>query len=448
MNNSATKKLCLLIVVHLVCTTAFTRTTAIAQETIVRSSTDPKATASLGQRVVLRIDVLGKDSWAQLPKLPTVQVPGAIVFVPPNQNLRLSETVKKANYTGQRYEWWIYPQNAGELQIPEVAVQVVRKNFGSAETPDPVESQSDPHTVQITRPDGVVVNGPLITTPSLEADQSWSDRIDALSAGDGVTRTIVRVIRDAPSLVLPPIEFQTPAGAQSYIKQADTSDKIQRGDLTGRRTDAVTYTFPRAGEYQLPAIDVHWFDTKSKTLRTVTLDGQSVTVAPAATTAGDTVPGDASANQRGVNSAAILAWAAALILAAITGFLFRHQIAGWWSRLSAHRAQTEAAFFHRFLASMRSGDPAATLRDLTRWSDRVQCDVSAPKLIDLFNRYGTETDTATLVELQSAVNDHSPKINMTALQIAAKAIRKKHRHHTNSVTAEARSALPPLHAKI
>ena len=50
-----------------------------AEDVVLRISTEPQQ-AWVGQRVRLNIEVLGADGWAQIPDLPTVEVPGAYLY--------------------------------------------------------------------------------------------------------------------------------------------------------------------------------------------------------------------------------------------------------------------------------------------------------------------------------------------------------------------------------
>src|SRR5262245_12148304 len=87
---------------------------------ILRASIEPKAGIWVGQQVRLLIDVLGRDGWAQIHKFHPFEVAGASVLQVESQGTRLTDTVSGAAWTGQHYEWLVFPQRAGAITITPI----------------------------------------------------------------------------------------------------------------------------------------------------------------------------------------------------------------------------------------------------------------------------------------------------------------------------------------
>ena len=94
-----------------------------AEDVIVRAKTS-LTEAWIGQRVMLYIEVLGKNGWAQVPNLKNFEVPGTYIMRTETQGVRLQETIDGDSYTGQRYELSIYPQTAGQINIPSLDLNI------------------------------------------------------------------------------------------------------------------------------------------------------------------------------------------------------------------------------------------------------------------------------------------------------------------------------------
>ena len=86
-----------------------------AGDVVLRTAVEP-AEAWVGQRVVLQIDVLGEDGWAQISRFGDMDLPGAYLVRTDSQGARLQDTIDGVSYTGQRYEVSIYPQLAGVIE--------------------------------------------------------------------------------------------------------------------------------------------------------------------------------------------------------------------------------------------------------------------------------------------------------------------------------------------
>ena len=105
---------------------------------VLRASIEPKAGIWVGQQVRLLIDVLGRDGWAQIRKFHPFEVSGASVLQVESQGTRLTDTVSGATWTGQHYEWLVFPQRAGAIAIPPIVVDVETKDVATQQaTPVP-----------------------------------------------------------------------------------------------------------------------------------------------------------------------------------------------------------------------------------------------------------------------------------------------------------------------
>ena len=88
-----------------------------AGDILLRTTVTPQE-AWVGQRVVLQVDVLGEDGWAQISRFGEVDLSGAYLIRTDTQGSRLQETIGGVAYTGQSYEFSIYPQLAGTVTVP------------------------------------------------------------------------------------------------------------------------------------------------------------------------------------------------------------------------------------------------------------------------------------------------------------------------------------------
>jgi len=79
---------------------------------------------------------------------------------------------------------------------------------------------------------------------------------------------------------LPALPTQTIEGIDLLPKAPLVEDRSNRGTLTGRRREQVSYLFQREGNYTLPAAFISWWNPETKTLEKYELDAKSIYVAP------------------------------------------------------------------------------------------------------------------------------------------------------------------------
>ncbi|MEM6363728.1 MAG: BatD family protein [Planctomycetota bacterium] len=415
-----------------------------AGEALVRTNVSPIDSVALGQRAVMTVDVLAEESWARLPTIPALEVSGAIVYVPPNQSVRLSETIRGASYTGQRYEWWIYPRRMGELTIPAIELQIEERTFGAESESESSLANTRKLTLNVMRPDGMPLDKDLLVTKSFRATQAWSDRSEVFIVGDGVRRTISRTAVGVPSLMIPPMEFQQVDGIRNYLMQPETDNAINRGELTCERIDVVTYVFEEPGVYELPDESLAWFDPETGETRHKILEGLSVTVelpTVSAEEASDRVESRSDRGFAGSLAAIVLISGLAVIVVMAS---FRERSRACWKRYLAKRQSSEWYRYRRFRFASRASTPAAALRELTKWSDTVQSHERAPRLDRLIHRYGTPEDQKRLHELHVAVDQSPADWSGSALRDAITSVRRTLREQSNDSKRRGSSVLPPL----
>lgn len=378
-----------------------------AQDTalVVRATIDPEDTVLVGQRVTLSIDVLAEDLWASLPSVPEVEVPGALVYQPSSQSTRLSEQIDGGSYTGQRYELWIFPQREGKLQLPSLRLVAQIKPLGIGPPPTTQKATTDPISIDVRNPKGVTALAGVICVSKYTAAQSWFPESTSLQVGGGITRTITRTIDGAPGMLLVPPNYASIDGVSIYPKQPSVEDATNRGELTGKRADQVTYMFEKPGKFEIPALELSWYDVSSERLRTEKLDGRTFDVSALDMIAGNENPEVAPSETGDASSRwSKLSIVVAILTAGIPIFWFRKTLLAFFESWSFHIASSEQAYFRQFVIAAKTNNPGETLRALMRWWDAADKDSIAPRL-DLFvHAFGDPPTRQQLETLELAID--------------------------------------------
>ena len=76
--------------------------------------------------------------------------------------------------------------------------------------------------------------------------------------------------------------LRTPAGVSRYPDQAQLQNVPAGTGILGSRTQTIAFIADRPGHYVLPALTVHWWNTRTDRLERVTLPAQTLNVTPAA----------------------------------------------------------------------------------------------------------------------------------------------------------------------
>jgi hypothetical protein len=383
-----------LILVSSWCPAAFA-----AGDIVLRSAAEP-AQAWIGQRVVLQVDVLGAQGWAQIKRFGYVDLPGAYLIRTESQGTRLQETIDGVSYTGQRYEVSVYPQKAGAIEVPPLPVEVTVKTWGAEASQTPQQLQVPAVMINARRPPGAEGVRGLVSSSRLTAAQQWTPAIEAPRVGDALKRTVITEADDVSGMAFVPLRYANLPGVGIYPAEPEVEDSVDRGSLTGRRTEAVTYVFERAGTVQIPAFELTWWNVSTQKLETVNLPGREFEVAPGLVGTVDAM--GASAAQR-FGARDLWLPGVLLLVSSVLLLRFTRPLVQRWNAWRRRRQESEARYFKRALSSVRSKNAGLALRDIMRWLDRIN-EQQAPAQVQTFvDRYADRDGQVAMNRLLDAV---------------------------------------------
>jgi len=364
-----------------------------AEPIILRTSVTP-AESWVGQKVIMHVDVLAKDGWAQIKKVGDVEVPGAYLLRLETQGTRLSETIEGDSFTGQRYELMLFAQRAGTLTVPPVPVDIEVKTWGAG-AGTRIHRMSTPRVEFLIRtPPGAAGIRGLISTEDLTANQSWTPEIDSPVVGDALKRTITLRAIDVSGMAFAPLSHDRIEDLGIYPGEPEVDDRFARGDLIGTRIETVTYVFERAGAFEIPDLEFSWWDVGAGELKLLVLPGLSLQVA------GNAVAETATDESSPQNSPRLL-WSVLIVvlIATVVALRFGRPTANRWAAWRKARSEREVVYFRRIAQSGRLGDERAVLRDTMRWLDRINDDSRPARLDQFLQKYGEARTQENVSEL-------------------------------------------------
>lgn len=330
----------------------------------VSTTLDPADGAVMvGQPVRLHVRVLFADDMAYPPLVSVPEAPGAQVMRFESQALTVRDQIDGQAYVGKDFAFVVYPRRAGAIVIPPPRVTLLDR------AGDPVgEARGTETRIHASAPPGMDASGPVLVSSRVEARQDWSPDGGAkpVAAGGAIVRTIRRQADGTPALAMTDFHFVAPAGVRVYADPPASQDQINRGEVTGKRTDRVTYVFEKPGRYALPALVQTWWDPARRAARSLTLPGLDVTVSAAA--AGHATVTGFLARMASLQA---LATMAGVILVAVAGLLLVPRLWRAWQGWRSRRIASAAWARRAAIRVAGAGNAADTWEALTTWFARL-----------------------------------------------------------------------------
>ncbi|WP_336487031.1 hypothetical protein [Methylobacterium nigriterrae] len=340
-----------------------------AGSVVVRQGIRP-ASAVIGQRVTVFVDVLFPGEMPAPPQVKLPEVPGAQVFRFESQGTTLQDRLGGSPYVGQRFEFALFPRRGGNLSVPPARVTLLDRRQVPADT---VAGQAAALAVRV--PPGVDASQPVVATTRLSLGQRWEPSpTDRIEVGGALKRTVVREAEDVPALAMQDLRGPMPEGVRAYDDPPDADDRSNRGTLTGRRVDRITYVFEKAGAFRLPTLRQPWWDLGAQTSRTAEAMGTSVRV--------QARPVDAKAplfEKARRLSMPVYALGFAVLAALLwAGRRTLSTLLAW----RGSRRRSERAEFRRLRRACRGTQAGPTYAALHRWRSRLGESVGASRMPD------------------------------------------------------------------
>lgn len=381
---------------------------------VVRTTVKPEQGVVLGQHVRVFVDVLFSGEMPWPPRVSLADMSGAQIVRYETQATTMRDTIDGKSYTGQRFEFALYPRRGGLLAVPAPSVVMLNSSGDIIG-----QIQGKPIEIQVEVPPGVDSRQPVIAADSLTLEEQWQPALSSsFKAGDAIVRTVTRVAADVPGMAMLDLVFAAPRGVRVYVDPPQSTDQVSRGAVTGRRTDRVTYVFETGGSFVIPEVVQPWWDLSANRLRRAVGAGGTIAVASAPVVV---APGDrierwvfAAVTALGVVSLALWGWPRAR---------------RWRADRRARWLASEAKSFGDLKDACRKDEPEAVYRAFTTWRQRLPRPVDAAPLAE---------------EIEAALFAGAPWSLDRAEAFAKKAEALRHA----TVRRKATSILPPLNPAV
>jgi BatD DUF11 like domain len=351
---------------------------AVAQQPVVRARLQPTQGIMVGQPVRLTVSVLVPNYFTGSPDFPEFEIENAIVVLPQDRPQNINQKIGGVAYAGITETYTIYPQQPGTFQLPPAQIAV---SYASAPPKSTNAHVALPQLrFQADIPAEAKDLSYFLPTTRLTMQQKWSRPLTHVQTGDSIERTITVTATKMQGMVIPPLPFDAPAGIRVYPDEPAVQDqKSDHGEfLFGRRTQSAKYFIEKEGDYQLPAIELKWWNLSTRRIVIATLPAVHFTAVanpdfsaelpPPAETAPVQAPRPLPFWRRyrfWIRVVLPLVLACLLVLLLAWKYVPRlwQNVRTWQKR----RNSSEAACFRRFISACRRNDARTSYHLLLRW---------------------------------------------------------------------------------
>ncbi|GIZ12104.1 BatD family protein [Pseudomonas sp. NCCP-436] len=348
-------------------------------------------------------------------------------------------------------QYAIYPQRSGELVIPGQtfsATLVDRSAAGDflpfgprAGKVSRVKSPDIPLQVR-PKPAEYPADAPWLPARALGLAETWSPQPEQSRVGESLTRRLILKVDGLSSAQLPPLPATQVDDLRRYPDQPQLSDQKSESGLISTREESEALVPSRSGQFELPPLEVVWWNTRTDSLERSTLPARTLQVAENPQLQNDEQPNTPMVTTQVVEGPALWPWqlaCALLSLSTLIGFGL------WWHarrqpaiQRAAQTGPNPRTLLDDLKRACLAGDAQATRHALDAWA-RQQPET----LADMAARYVPLSDA--LDGLNGALYSESGQFWQG--EELWKAIRSLPASQEPSAAPQESSALPPLYPR-
>ncbi|PCJ45363.1 MAG: hypothetical protein COA99_04990 [Moraxellaceae bacterium] len=189
-------------------------------------------------------------------------------------------------YTVTEYRFAIYPQKSGKLVIPPskltgaIASNVQRFSFNPfGNAGKQIRRQSQAITINVKAiPASYPKNVPWIPAHKLSLSEQWSPNNPQYKVGEPTTRTITLRATGIAASLLPPLPQPGGKDIKVYPDQPRYGSTQGPDGVVSERIESYAVIPSKGGTVQLPAINVHWWNTQSNKLEIAKIPAKNINV--------------------------------------------------------------------------------------------------------------------------------------------------------------------------
>lgn len=249
---------------------ATTRLEQLVAQGDVRLSVDiePKGQVVPGQRIQIIIIVETATWFTGGTRIRVPEVPDLVLIQ--NQQFAVNSTERRGQRTWTQQRWTI---DAMALRPGAFVVDpIVLDTHIAASSAETVQGElsTPPLSIEIALPEALAEREAWVASPALSINIETSPE-GPVRVGDAISRLITVRAEDVLAMQLPTPPTVQISGLQHYPDPPVLRNRHNRGAMSSERRDRVTYIAERPGTHRLPGYTIIWWDTRSQSLREVSV---------------------------------------------------------------------------------------------------------------------------------------------------------------------------------
>ncbi len=377
------------------------------------------------------------------------------------------EIINGVRYAVIEQNYAIFPATSGQLTIPEQLLTgrtSSRSNRTFRNNESLVRVKAKPINITVLpKPASFPINEPWLPAQNMIIHDSWQQVVQKIKAGEPATRTINITASGIMASQLPIIRFPQVSGLKTYSDQPQQQEQATKQGIIAKQISATAIVPTNNGEYNLPFINVYWWNTDTDKLMVSKINGALIKVSKASllTTPIFTKPttNNIEPEPAAINNQPHWLWQ---MLTIIFALLWLTTTTLWWlsknrnntaiiehdKHINKAKLESHRQAYRKLCTACHSNEPIAARAALLTWLKLLFSDESIKTLENIKHLEYQQKLDPIIIELDSVIygKQEDKQWSGKALLAVIEQIKTSQNHHIKKHTSQVIPALYPQHS--
>jgi hypothetical protein len=207
-----------------------------------------------------------------------IQIPNAFTL-PFDQTTPGMFTVRGNQYAGLQFYFIVFPYTAGTFKIPPIHIVATTPPKGSY-TAVKVKLSTPPRSFTVKPVPDKLKGSNWLVAKNVFIKEHWNKSLQHLKVGDVIERTISIDAKGTLPQFIPPLHNASLHFASEYLQDPELDDERTDYDANGRLTQSMVYLLEKEGDFEIPPVEITWWNPLNSKLYKRAAPGVKIKVQP------------------------------------------------------------------------------------------------------------------------------------------------------------------------
>lgn len=236
-----------------------------------------KKEVMVGEKIEVKLVLYSSTWFTDAPVITNFDIPYSI-YLKNGENISLVKVIDGKKYSSIEMNYYFFAQRVGEFTLPPIKIKV-KSPFEGDYKPQEQVIKTKQNTIRVKDLRSKDFKY-FILSPKIYLKEKYLLKKKVYKVGDIIERDIYICAYETLSSLLPEISMEGISWATIYNEEKERETINTGGKLKSISRQRIRYLLKDSGEYVIPSIEIHYYDSYKKKYHSKKLSSYKINVLP------------------------------------------------------------------------------------------------------------------------------------------------------------------------